>query len=67
MSYKVGQIIVGHVLNEDGDYVQVRGPFKFRTDDPEEYIQDIVIEVDGKSVYIDEQDAYPEKDDWLCG
>lgn len=48
----------GHVINADGRKVDVEGVFLFRTDDPEEYIQDIVImDDDGMVWYIDEQDA----------
>jgi len=39
------------------EYQEVRGYFQFRTNDPEEYIQDIVIKTEaGDLVYIDEQD-----------
>lgn len=58
--YAVGQMVKGWVHNEDGEEVQVVGKFMFRTNDPEEYIQDIVIRTeDGKVVYVDEQCARP--------
>lgn len=54
--FKIGQRIRGWVMNDNGEMELVEGGFVFRTDDPEEYIQDIVVEtVDGKYVYIDEQ------------
>lgn len=53
---QVGDRVQGYVLNEHGIEVLVSGEFMFRTNDPEEYIQDIVIRTDeGKIVYIDEQ------------
>lgn len=56
--YEVGQRIKGWVMDDQGNDVQVEGSFLFRTDDPEEHIQDIVIRTDaGKTVYIDEQEA----------
>lgn len=56
--YEVGQRIKGWVLDDQGNDVQIEGAFLFRTDDPEEHIQDIVIRTDdGKTVYIDEQEA----------
>ena len=58
--YQVGDIVEGYVYNEQGAEVQVIGAFMFRTDDPEEYIQDIVVRTpDGRTVYINEQDARP--------
>ena len=60
MTYQIGQRIVGYVLNSNGEDVRVEGSFVCRTDDPEEYIQDIIIRTDnGKIVYIDEQEARP--------
>jgi hypothetical protein len=58
--YKVGDMVEGWVYNDRGEEVQVVGAFMFRTNDPEEYIQDVVIRTaDGKTVYIDEQDCRP--------
>jgi len=58
--YEVGQMIEGYVLDNAGEYVKVVGAFVSRTDDPEEYIQDIIVRTaDGNIVYIDEQDARP--------
>ena len=58
--YEVGQMVEGYVLDNAGEYVQVIGSFVSRTDDDEEYIQDIIIRTaDGNIVYIDEQDARP--------
>lgn len=55
--------IRGTVLRDapgGNDYIEVtvEGVFLFRTDDPSEHIQDIVIRTDaGETVYIDEQEA----------
>jgi hypothetical protein len=55
--FQIGDIVEGTTYTNDGP-VQVIGAFQFRTDDPEEYIQDIVIRTaDGKTVYINEQEA----------
>jgi len=60
--FKEGDIVTGWVYNNAGDEVPVEGVFLFRTDDPEEYIQDIVIRTaEGKTIYIDEQVARPKK------
>lgn len=61
--YEVGEMVEGWAYNDEGEMVRFVGPFKFRTDDPEEYIQDIVITVNGKSVYLDEQECRPYKGD----
>jgi len=54
--FKVGEIVQGYVVNARGEDELVTGTFMFRTDDPEEYIQDIVIrDEDGNTIYIDEQ------------
>ena len=54
--FKIGDQVQGYDINADGEDVLVTGTFMFRTDDPEEYIQDIVIlTADGNLVYIDEQ------------
>lgn len=56
--FQVGDIVEGTTYTNDGP-VQVVGAFMFRTDDPEEYIQDVVIRTaDGETVYIDEQEAH---------
>lgn len=58
--YQVGDMIEGWVYNDRGDEVKVVGVFVARTDDPEEYIQDIIVRTaEGKTVYIDEQVARP--------
>lgn len=58
--FQVGDMIEGWTVNDRGEDVKVVGAFMFRTDDPEEYIQDIVIRTaNGDTVYIDEQDARP--------
>jgi hypothetical protein len=58
--FQVGDIVEGWVHNDRGDMTQVIGSFVARTDDPEEYIQDIIIRTsDGKTVYIDEQLVFP--------
>ena len=54
--FKTGDTVQGYVMNSDGEDELVTGTFLFRTDDPEEYIQDIVIRDEaGNTVYIDEQ------------
>jgi hypothetical protein len=56
--FKTGETVQGYVLNARGEDELVTGTFLFRTNDPEEYIQDIVIrEDDGNIVYIDEQNV----------
>ena len=60
--FEVGDLIEGYVYNDAGERVRVEGAFLFRTDDPEEYIQDVVIRtLEGKTVYIDEQEAWLKK------
>ena len=55
--FEVGQIISGYIMADNGNDVLVTGAFQFRTNDPEEYIQDIVIKTDtGRLIYIDEQE-----------
>jgi cbb3-type cytochrome oxidase cytochrome c subunit len=49
----------GEVLDNQGKYVEVVGKFVLRTDDPEEMIQDIILDVNGKTVYVDEQCVRP--------
>lgn len=58
--FQVGDIVQGYSYDDRGEEVLVIGAFQFRTDDPEEYIQDIVVRTaDGKTVYINEQEARP--------
>ena len=58
--FEVGDIVQGYSYDDRGEEVLVVGAFMFRTDDPEEYIQDIVVRTaEGKTVYIDEQVARP--------
>ena len=58
--FKIGDMVEGWVYNDQGDEVKVAGAFVARTDDPEEYIQDIIVRTaEGKVVYIDEQVARP--------
>ena len=69
--YEVGQMIEGYILGDitfddqgyildTADYVKVVGSFVSRTEDDEEYIQDIILQLaDGSIVYVDEQDARP--------
>jgi hypothetical protein len=58
--FEVGDMVQGYDYDNEGNEVLVVGAFMFRTDDPEEYIQDIVIRTaDGKTVYINEQEARP--------
>lgn len=52
------QTVRGYVYGDNGDMVLVEGEFMFRTDDPEEYNQDIVVRTkDGRVIYIDEQNV----------
>ena len=60
--FTVGEKLRGWVIDAKGEEVEVVGTFKFRTDDPEEMIQDIVLDVNGKSVYVDEQCIEPFKE-----
>jgi hypothetical protein len=53
--YTVGQLVEGERYNDKGQTEIVTGPFAFRTDEPGEMIQDIVVKIDGKCVYLDEQ------------
>lgn len=58
--FQVGDMVQGYSYDEQGSEVLVVGAFMFRTDDPEEYIQDIVVRTsDGRTVYLDEQGARP--------
>jgi hypothetical protein len=58
--YEIGQMLQGEILNAEGEYETVVGTFVFRTDDPEEYIQDIVLDTANYGrVYCDEQDVRP--------
>ena len=58
--FQVGDMVQGYSYDAQGNEVLVVGAFMFRTDDPEEYIQDIVIRTaDGRTVYLDEQGARP--------
>jgi len=55
--FKIGDQVQGYVINANDEDELVTGTFMFRTEDDEEYIQDIVIlTADGDLVYIDEQD-----------
>jgi hypothetical protein len=56
--YTVGQQLVGFTYDRSGDRIKVSGSYVATTDDPEEYIQDVILNVDGKIVYCDEQDIY---------
>lgn len=54
--FQVGEMVQGYSYDAQGNEVLVIGAFMFRTDDPEEYIQDIVVRThDGCTVYLDEQ------------
>jgi len=53
---QVGDIVQGCRFTDNGDDEIVIGAYMFRTNDPEEYIQDIVVRTaDGQTVYLDEQ------------
>ena len=52
------QMVKGYVYDDAGNEVLVEGEFVCRTDDPEEYNQDVVIRTsEGRFVYIDEQNV----------
>ncbi len=54
--FQVGEMVQGYSYDAQGNEVLVVGVFMFRTDDPEEHIQDIVVRThDGRTVYLDEQ------------
>lgn len=54
----MAHMIKGYVYDDAGNEILVEGEFVCRTDDPEEYIQDIVIRTsEGRTVYIDEQNV----------
>jgi hypothetical protein len=56
--YEVGQQLVGFTYTATGR-VQVRGTYVATTDDPEEYIQDVILrDENGNIVYCDEQEVY---------
>lgn len=56
--FQIGDMVEGWVYDDQGNEVIVVGAFVARTDDPEEYIQDIIIRTaEDKIVYIDEQVA----------
>ncbi len=58
--YTVGQQLQGERWSDQGEIEVLVGTFCFRTDDPEEYIQDIVLDVPGRGrLYFDEQDVSP--------
>lgn len=60
--FQVGDLVEGFEYNEEGDEVKVVGTYVATTNDPEEYIQDIIIKTsDGRTVYVDEQVARPYK------
>ncbi len=64
--FQIGDMVEGWVYNERGDEVKIVGAFVARTDDPEEFIQDIIVRTpEGKTVYIDEQVARLHKS--VCG
>lgn len=56
--FQIGDMVEGWVYNDRGEEVKIVGAFVARTDDPEEFIQDIIVRTaEGKTVYIDEQVA----------
>jgi len=58
--YTVGQLLQGETWTDEGKEVVLTGTFLFRTDDPEEHIQDIVLLMpDGTKRYFDEQGVRP--------
>lgn len=58
--YTVGELLQGECFDENGEYIVLTGTYLFTTDDPEEYIQDIVLDVPGRGrMYFDEQDIRP--------
>ena len=58
--FQIGELVRGVEYNAEGEEVEVIGAFVARTNDPEEYIHDIIVRTaDGRTVYIDEQVARP--------
>lgn len=58
--YTVGQQLQGERWSDQGEIEVLVGTFCFRTDEPGEYIQDIVLDVPGRGrLYFDEQDVSP--------
>ena len=58
--FQVGDLVKGFEYNAAGEEVEVIGSYVATTNDPEEYIQDIIVRTaDGRTVYIDEQVARP--------
>lgn len=58
--FQVGDQVVGFTYSRGCERVEVRGTFVCMTDDPEEYIQDVIIRDEAGNIhYIDEQEAYP--------
>lgn len=56
--FQVGDRVKGYTYTRSCERVAVEGVFIARTDDPEEFIQDVIIRTDaGEVVYIDEQEA----------
>jgi hypothetical protein len=56
MMFKVGEMVQGYTYNQKGEEVLVVGAYQCTTDDPEEYIQDVIVRThDGRTVYLDEQ------------
>jgi hypothetical protein len=60
--FQVGDLVEGLEYNAEGEEVSVIGTYVATTNEPGEYNQDIIIKtLDGRTVYIDEQDARPAK------
>lgn len=58
--YTPGQLMQGETYDAAGEVIIMTGTFVLRTQDPEEYIQDIVLDVPGVGrVYFDEQSVAP--------
>jgi hypothetical protein len=54
--FQVGEMVQGYSYDARGNEVLIIGTYVCTTDDPEEYIQDIIVRThDGRTVYLDEQ------------
>ena len=58
--FQVGDMVQGYSYDAQGEEVLVVGAYMTTTDDPEEYIQDVIVRTaDGRTVYLDEQGVRP--------
>lgn len=58
--FNVGDMVQGYIYNDQDEEVLVVGAFMCYTDDPEEMYQDVIVRTsDGRTVYLDGQEARP--------